>query len=78
MAEGMAEGRWVLQWAHQHGYSVEWITEEIGYSHRVLAMALNRNRITPNMAEALYRRFGIRVRPTTFPCDYDDHEWDDC
>ncbi|ETX07403.1 MAG: hypothetical protein ETSY2_11420 [Candidatus Entotheonella gemina] len=37
-------------------------------------MALNRDRITPNMAEAFFRRFGIRVRPTTYPCDYDDND----
>lgn len=74
----MAEGRRVLQWAHQHGYSVEWMAEQIGFSHRTLARALTQDLITPGIAEALYRRLGIRVRATSYPCDDDDNDWDDC
>ncbi len=61
----MEQGRRVLQWAHQHGYSVEWIAEQIGYSHELLSRALHRDRITQALADALFKRFGLRVYATT-------------
>ena len=73
----MTDGSRVLQWAEQNQYSLEWIAKQIGYSHRALTQALNQDRITPNLAEALCKRFGLRVRPTTSPGDDDDNGFDD-
>ncbi len=65
----MEQGNRVLQWAHQHGYSIAWIAEQIGYPPGALNRALQQDRISQEMADALQKRFGLRVYPTLSPCD---------
>lgn len=70
----MNEGRRVLQWADENQYSLSWIAEQIGYPPALLYEELHDDRISRALADALFKRFGLRVLSTELPRP----ESDDC
>ncbi len=48
----MNDGSRVLQWAHQNGYALTWIAEQIDYAPEELWRELHQDRITQALARA--------------------------
>ena len=60
----MHDGRRILNWIQDNGHTVSWVAEKLGYSRQALSKALNHNRISLQLAEALYAHFWMRVNVT--------------
>ena len=65
----MNQGRRVLRWASERGYDLVWIAEQIDYAPEVFSDALYQDRITPKLANALLKAFGLRILPSALPCE---------
>ncbi len=68
----MEQGHRVLLWAQQNQYSLASMAEIMGYEEPALSAALYNNQISPELAEALLRHFGLRVLITDYGVDPDD------
>lgn len=68
----MTPGRQVLQWADEHQYRLSWIAEQINYPPESLYEELHTNRISRALADALFKRFGLRVLAVDLPCPQSD------
>ncbi|PON15088.1 hypothetical protein C2W62_25635 [Candidatus Entotheonella serta] len=61
----------IIEWAHQHHNNLSWIADMIGYPVQDLGAALNRDHITKDLADALFKPFKLRVAPTVLLCRED-------
>ncbi len=61
MKDIMTEGNRVLAWAHQKGYTLTWLADQLGYTRQQLSHSLNNNQISRHLADALFEHFGLRV-----------------
>lgn len=57
----MDEAYRILEWIRQNDYSLTWVAEQIGFSPEALTRALETNRISHQLADALYEHFGTRI-----------------
>jgi hypothetical protein len=57
----MDDGYRILQWAQQNQHTLTWMAEKLGYSRQALSESLHHNRISPQLAEALFDHFALRV-----------------
>ncbi len=72
----MDQGHRILLWAQENEYSLAAMAATIGYNEQTLADALHHNRINPELAEALWLHFRLRVIITGDGPDSDDN-WDE-
>lgn len=68
----MEQGHRVLLWAQQNEYSLASMAETMGYDEQTLSDALHNDRISPELAEALFLHFGLRVLITDHGSGPDD------
>ena len=61
----MNDGDRIRLWIRENGHTVSEVAEKLGYSRQALSSALNQNRISLQLAEALYEHFWLRVMVTT-------------
>lgn len=57
----MDEGYGILEWMRQNEYSLAWVAERLGVSPEALSKALATSAISHQLADALYKHFGLRV-----------------
>ena len=64
----MDDGKRILNWIKENGHTVDAVAEKLGFSRQAVSSALNQNRISVQLADALYEHFWLKVTVTA-PAD---------